>query len=322
MTYVKLKEIDLNGTLIIPTISIGNLPQLTIDLLISSLNLEKIGYLDHTYLHPFISPLDSSLPGISLPLEVFHSIKHNLTLIQQRSPIISGFLNQHLQLLNPFISKFNTVFLLDSVEGISCGTGAVVDEYEWSAVVREKIGEGTGEGIGEGIGEGTGEGTGGGTIGAIGAIGAIGEDIEELPFKQTSEGSRIEGDQERESVFREKSENRVKAVSTSQFFSPSEGPSNIQIFSSEEILADSLKHLSLIDSESKFSKFTQNICKNSMTVIVSSIYEGDNIYDAELLGEKLLNLLNIPFTWKRPVSWEGVYGDKEASNAMEDGLYG
>lgn len=81
--------------LIIPAISIGNIPQLTIDLLIHTYELERFAVLSEMFLHPFSSPIDTSTgqddKGIANPLEIYYSAKHNLTVIQQRSPIIKGF---------------------------------------------------------------------------------------------------------------------------------------------------------------------------------------------------------------------------------------
>lgn len=237
MSFRAIKEVDIAGsTLVIPSISIGNLPQLTIDLLIHSLPFERIGYLDCQYLYPFISPQDhklgDDLPGISQALEVYYSLQHKITVIQQRAPIISNFLLNYLQeIINPFIVKgqFSNIYLLDSNDA------GLLNNYD----VLQKI----------------------------------------------------------------------------------------DVLKSEEILSKSLANLNLSISQEnliKFSKFTTELCKNSeVQVLVSYIYEGDNFYDAEVQGRELLKILKIDnVNWTRPVSWLGVYGDKEVSNAMEDGLYG
>jgi proteasome chaperone 2 len=44
--------------LIIPSVSCGNIPQLTVDLLIHSLDFSLVSRLDDSYLHPFASPVD------------------------------------------------------------------------------------------------------------------------------------------------------------------------------------------------------------------------------------------------------------------------
>lgn len=121
-----------HSTLIIPSVSIGNVPQLAIDLLIHTHNLEKVDSLDDLYLYPFASPVDyvtEPKKGISHAAEVFHNKDLNLTLIQQRSPILPY--NTKLYVTNiiiPFITshEFDRILILDSldaglVEHISSG---------------------------------------------------------------------------------------------------------------------------------------------------------------------------------------------------------
>ena len=66
-----------NRTLILPTISVGSVPQLTLDLLIHAPALEcsRVGFLDGSACAPFISPPE---PGMSsedvyTPLDVYNS---------------------------------------------------------------------------------------------------------------------------------------------------------------------------------------------------------------------------------------------------------
>lgn len=121
-----------HSTLIIPSVWIGNVPQLAIDLLIHTHNLEKVDSLDDLYLYPFASPVDyvtEPKKGISHAAEVFHNKDLNLTLIQQRSPILPY--NTKLYVTNiiiPFITshEFDRILILDSldaglVEHISSG---------------------------------------------------------------------------------------------------------------------------------------------------------------------------------------------------------
>ena len=57
--------------------------------------------------------------------------------------------------------------------------------------------------------------------------------------------------------------------------------------------------------------------------IVTYIYEGDNFNEAEKLSDKVAEICEWKIeSWKRPVSWSGVYGDREVPTAMEEGLYG
>ncbi|KAI5950535.1 hypothetical protein CANMA_005195 [Candida margitis] len=125
---------DISGSaLVLPSISIGNIPQLTIDLLIHTYSLTKIGYLDGLYLYPFASPIDyvnlPSKQGISHAVEVYYSPKLNITVVQQRSPIIPTYSSTFVhQVIVPFITtnRFESVFVLNSsdaglVESVNSG---------------------------------------------------------------------------------------------------------------------------------------------------------------------------------------------------------
>lgn len=126
-SYLKsIDEVDLsilNDTiLIIPSVSIGNVPQLATDLLIQTFDFTRIAHLKDQYLYPFASPIDYSVsqgpqPGISTALELYYSEKHKLTLVQQRSPIIPTFAKKFVQdVMVPFINDmdFKEILLLDS----------------------------------------------------------------------------------------------------------------------------------------------------------------------------------------------------------------
>ncbi|XP_058069194.1 uncharacterized protein LOC131218588 isoform X2 [Magnolia sinica] len=83
------------STLVLPSLSIGNVGQLAIDLLISSIGADRIGYLDDPSVLPCVGN-DAYRPvpegNLALPLEAYDSPSHALTLIQQRSPIIKGMM--------------------------------------------------------------------------------------------------------------------------------------------------------------------------------------------------------------------------------------
>ncbi|XP_012573204.1 uncharacterized protein [Cicer arietinum] len=79
------------STLILPAVSIGNVGQLTADLFVSSMDSERVGYLDNPYVLPCVGndaygPLPQG--DLALPLEVYDSPSNALTIIQQRSPVI------------------------------------------------------------------------------------------------------------------------------------------------------------------------------------------------------------------------------------------
>jgi proteasome assembly chaperone 2 len=61
------------STLLIPSVSLGNVPQLTCDLLITTLKLPLVGYLHSPYIYPAVGtkegPASEGLAGIACPLE-------------------------------------------------------------------------------------------------------------------------------------------------------------------------------------------------------------------------------------------------------------
>lgn len=235
------------SVLVIPSISIANIPQLASDLLIHTLDFVKVATLSDKYLYPFVSPVDytpdnaeSGPKGISLGLEVYFSEKHQISMLQQRSPLIPGFALNHVEeVLVPFIEagKFkHIVFLSLSDAGL----------------------------------------------------------VEHI------------------------------------------APGGISIYTNEDLLNDSLTGLHISESEiqplgkspGRDTQYEEGLVKacsknGNFSIIVSYVYEGDNFFDAHVLATKVAEVLEIsPGPWKTPVSWFGVYGDKPAPLAMEDGLYG
>ncbi|CAB4254637.1 similar to Saccharomyces cerevisiae YKL206C ADD66 Protein involved in 20S proteasome assembly [Maudiozyma barnettii] len=119
-------------TLILPLISTGNVPQLTTDLILHSLSNEFrfVKSLDSTYVHPFVGALDYSLNDgepilyksypdkkFSSALELFYNDSKNLYVIQQRTPIIQGYINNFIkEIVIPVIEelRITDVTILDS----------------------------------------------------------------------------------------------------------------------------------------------------------------------------------------------------------------
>eukprot|EP00249_Psilotum_nudum_P010832 c22798_g1_i1 orf=199-1044(+) len=80
-------------TLILPSLCIGNVGQLAVDLLISSLQVEKVGFLDDPHVLPCVGndPFGPEANGeLTVALEVFEDPDHNLRIVQQRSPVVKG----------------------------------------------------------------------------------------------------------------------------------------------------------------------------------------------------------------------------------------
>lgn len=96
------------STLILPALSIGNIGQLAVDLLISSLKAERIGYLDDPNVLPCVgNDAYTASPGgdLALPLEAYESSSSGLTLVQQRSPVIKGMMIEYARNLASFAAS-------------------------------------------------------------------------------------------------------------------------------------------------------------------------------------------------------------------------
>ncbi|XP_043709964.1 proteasome assembly chaperone 2 [Telopea speciosissima] len=96
------------STLILPALSIGNVGQLAVDLLVSSMRADKIGYLDDPLVLPCVGN-DAYGPDpqglLALPLEAYDSPSNALTLIQQRSPVVKGMMVEFAKNLANFAAS-------------------------------------------------------------------------------------------------------------------------------------------------------------------------------------------------------------------------
>lgn len=107
------------SVLLLPSISVANVPQLTTDVLLHTLPFVKVGTLNDQFVHSFISPVDyvankARPKGISLAVELYFCEDRNLALVQLRAPIIAGFHAEHVdQILMPIIeqAQFENVVL-------------------------------------------------------------------------------------------------------------------------------------------------------------------------------------------------------------------
>lgn len=61
-----------NNKLLQPVVSVANVPQLTVDLLIATLGLERIGLFDVRDLVPVVGAREDETPGVTTPLERMH----------------------------------------------------------------------------------------------------------------------------------------------------------------------------------------------------------------------------------------------------------
>jgi len=81
------------ATLVLPCLTIGNVGQLALDLLISTFEIPRVGFLDHPYVLPMVGN-DAFTPNgsgvLTTSLELFFDKPHDLALIQQRAPVVKG----------------------------------------------------------------------------------------------------------------------------------------------------------------------------------------------------------------------------------------
>ncbi|KAJ1909141.1 hypothetical protein IWQ60_011338 [Tieghemiomyces parasiticus] len=110
--------------LILPCVSIGNVPQLSCDLIISTLRLDRVGYLTDPNVTPMVGPpaFDHIQPatrnGLTTALEVFQSVDGRLTVVQQRAPALPHRQRALVDNLARFIADggFQQVVLLSTVD--------------------------------------------------------------------------------------------------------------------------------------------------------------------------------------------------------------
>ncbi|WOG84666.1 hypothetical protein DCAR_0103850 [Daucus carota subsp. sativus] len=93
------------STLVLPALSIGNVGQLGVDLLISSTRAQRIGYLDDPNVLPCVGNdayTPSLKPQLALSLEAYDSSSNSLTFVQQRSPVVKGMMLEYAKNLADF----------------------------------------------------------------------------------------------------------------------------------------------------------------------------------------------------------------------------
>ncbi|KAG2188286.1 hypothetical protein INT44_001039 [Umbelopsis vinacea] len=143
-TFVPVPGFDptqLKGTtLIIPTVSIANVPQLTVDLFVSSLKLERVGFLEDHSVMPVAGVFEVNPDmGITVALEgnslftlylpqtprpfadmftVYQTKDRQFTFVQQRTPIFKGKRQVFLSNLEAFIvaSGFAKTLIITSTD--------------------------------------------------------------------------------------------------------------------------------------------------------------------------------------------------------------
>ncbi|XP_048451903.1 proteasome assembly chaperone 2 [Rhincodon typus] len=115
-------SVSLKGyTLIMPVVSVGNVGQLTMDLIISTLTLPRVGYIHSDCLlpvvgnNPYATTLENSTE-MCVSSEVYASADRKLAVLQIRSPIVQGKHRSFRQQLLSWIKEnaFSKVVVLSS----------------------------------------------------------------------------------------------------------------------------------------------------------------------------------------------------------------
>ncbi|GFR65983.1 proteasome assembly chaperone 2 [Elysia marginata] len=99
-------------TLIVPTVSVGNVGQLAADLVISTLWMERVGFILHPSLLPCVgnNPFaheDATSCKMSTCCEVYESTSSQVVVIQQRAPFVKGRRKEYAEWLSAWIKKHN-----------------------------------------------------------------------------------------------------------------------------------------------------------------------------------------------------------------------
>lgn len=274
-------------TLVIPLVSTGNVPQLTVDLLLHSLSSEFnfVKSVDSTHLHPFVGPLDYVLdqpgpvlfsktaPGktYSTALELFYNESKRVYVLQQRTPVIRGYLNNYVKdIVIPLVEeyKIEEVVILDSFGALDQD---VVEATTLSARTSSNF-----------ISDGNCE---------VGSVADIVRNFQQsLNLSQRSISSLPC------SLFTFSPQGIQQEISTKQ-----------QVFNfAYHLLNASLSSLKHIRYCSAF------------------VHEGDNSEDAHLLCDHLPHVIDslgkLP-VHTPPVSWKGVYGSRPIPSSFDEGIY-
>ncbi|KAL8612428.1 hypothetical protein ACOMHN_008413 [Nucella lapillus] len=108
-------------TLLVPMVSVGNVGQLTADLIISTLWMDRIGYIWHDAITPAIgnnpfAHADATACKLTSCCEVYESASTQVMAIQQRAPLIKGRVKSYVKFLSDWIKekKFYQVVIVGS----------------------------------------------------------------------------------------------------------------------------------------------------------------------------------------------------------------
>ncbi|ANZ75643.1 BA75_02615T0 [Komagataella pastoris] len=273
------------STLVLPIVSIGNVPQFTADLLIHNLNLKSVAWLDDSLVHPFVSPVDyvegnadNSIQDFSTSLEVYHNKDLKLAILQQRSPVLPGYTTQfYQQVIVPFINTagFSKVLVLQSKDSAfrEQSDGSLYELYSNDLAAN----------------------------------------LSRLTVEEQT--TKLKDPKELSPVI-EILVNSLKSPELGLEMKPT--PSCVNLL---KLLETEFPHTVTLPATTSSANLQQEPIK--IVVLSIYVYEGDNILDAKVFAQRVYELLQIaqPSTWVEPVSWKGVYGSRNIPVGMEGGIY-
>lgn len=113
------EELDFNGyTLIIPSTCVGNVAQLTADLIIESLKMEKVGSVFDAAIIPLIgaSAYSHVTDKLTTSSELFVNRNSSVAVLQIRAPLVASLMTAFFEKLSNFIKdrNFSKLIILTS----------------------------------------------------------------------------------------------------------------------------------------------------------------------------------------------------------------
>lgn len=293
----------MSKTLILPLISTGNVPQLTIDLILHSLAPEFTFQkdLNDNYLYPFLGPLDYSNENkdsiypletdqskkkvFSNAIELFANKDKSVYIIQQRTPIINNYLNNFIKdVLVPLIKEFDftNITILDSFSAFDVNKPFIHENKNLNTNNNNNNNLNTNLSIG---------------ICQLKSINELTKDFNKNLNLYTDPDTSI---QYTKSLFKFNQNDIIQEISTNQ-----------TIFKLTYHLLNDLNLINL--NQIKYMNFF--------------VHEGDNSMDARVycqylneMTEETNSNYNIE-KFKPPISWKGVYGLNEIPSSIEEGIY-
>ncbi|KAG8180822.1 hypothetical protein JTE90_005909 [Oedothorax gibbosus] len=121
-----------NYTLILPSISVGNVGQLAVDLLLNNLEVKPVAYVHHPCFLPIVGadPFDPQSTRMATSCQLFECKDKQLAILQNRSPLIPGKVAEYRTFLVNFIkeqkikrtvllcSSFSQFFTIEDIRGV------------------------------------------------------------------------------------------------------------------------------------------------------------------------------------------------------------